>query len=270
MVQVEGTAIKRLEARIEPLLKKLETHPLYKSVQNMEHLRVLMENHVFAVWDFMALLKELQCGLTCINVPWRPVGKKDSRRLINEIVLAEESDQIGGRNISHLELYLESMAACGANTEPLQKLLESFSRQKTVDISDAALQKLFAECGVPEPARGFVRSTFDAVRTGKLHVVASAFTFGREDLIPLMFTGLLKDMNKEIGGALDTFIVYLERHIEVDGDEHGPMSLQMVSEICGDENDPKWDEAVIAAEKALKARIQLWDGVVAEINKIKA
>ncbi|CAJ0574358.1 unnamed protein product, partial [Mesorhabditis spiculigera] len=257
-----------MEDRIAPLMKKLETHPLYKAVQNLEQLRVLMENHVFAVWDFMALLKFLQVELTCVSVPWRPVGKKDSRRLINEIVCAEESDQIAGRNISHLELYLESMEGCGARTRPIQRLLEHFSKQAKPDISDAALQKAFAECEVPAPAARFMRHTFEFVRTGKLHIVASAFTFGREDLIPLMFTGLLKDMNRKIGGGLDTFIQYLERHIEVDGDEHGPMSLQMVSEICGAEGDPKWAEAGVAAEQALQARIDLWDGVVEELKKV--
>ncbi|CAJ0951932.1 unnamed protein product, partial [Mesorhabditis belari] len=267
-VPTENRAIHRLEKEIEPLRKKLAAHPLYKAVQNVDQLKVLMENHVFAVWDFMGLLKELQRGLTCIDVPWRPVGMRDSRRLINEIVLGEESDQIDGRNISHLELYLESMYDAGANTRPINRLLEHFAKQKVVDISDDGLKKAFAECSVPKPARDFVRSTFEAIRSGKLHVVASAFTFGREDLIPLMFTGLLKDMNQKIGdGSLNSFIVYLERHIEVDGDEHGPMALQMVAEICGNERDPRWNEAIVAAKKALTARIALWDGVVAEIEK---
>lgn len=98
-------------------------------------------------------------------------------------------------------------------------------------------------------------------------MVAAAFAFGREDLIPLMFTGLLRDMNQGMEGALDTFIVYLERHIEVDGEDHGPMSLKMMAEVCGDNNDPRWDEAIEAAYKALHARLTLWDGVVAELNK---
>lgn len=93
---------------------------------------------------------------------------------------------------------------------------------------------------VSPPAQAFVRKTFSFLQTGQIEVIAAAFAFGREDLIPLMFTGLLKDMNKGLGGTLDTFIVYLERHIEVDGEEHGPMSLQMMTEICGDDNDPRW------------------------------
>lgn len=128
------------------------------------------------------------------------------------------------------------------------------------DISDAALEKALKEA--PTPASGFVRSTFEFIRTGKLHIVAAAFAFGREDLIPLMFTGLLRDMNQGMEGALDNFIVYLERHIEVDGEDHGPMSMMMMAELCGDNNDPRWEEATAAAEKALQARIRLWDGVV--------
>lgn len=141
---------------------------------------------------------------------------------------------------------------------------------------------------VSPPAQAFVRKTFSFLQTGQIEVIAAAFAFGREDLIPLMFTGLLKDMNKGLGGILDTFIVYLERHIEVDGEEHGPMSLQMMTEICGDDNDPRWDIgnqlsidrrdeysnqgnnrysfrwelAIETAYEALEARVKLWDGVV--------
>lgn len=108
-------AIGRLEKRLEPLQKQLAVHPLYKAVQNIGDLRLFMENHVYAVWDFMSLLKYLQRELTCVNIPWIAQGFRTSRRLINEIVLGEESDFVGGQHISHLELYLDSMVLLFSN-----------------------------------------------------------------------------------------------------------------------------------------------------------
>ena len=117
-----ATRLDALEARIAPLRARLAEHPLYASLRTLEELRAFMESHVFAVWDFMSLLKSLQRGLTGIDVPWLPSAHPEARRLVNEIVLGEESDVYKGRPVSHFELYLEAMRQAGANTEPIDRL----------------------------------------------------------------------------------------------------------------------------------------------------
>ncbi|MGI4830847.1 MAG: DUF3050 domain-containing protein, partial [Janthinobacterium lividum] len=96
-------SIEMIEARLAPLRARLAAHPLYPGIRTPEQLRVFMESHVFAVWDFMSLLKALQGALTCVDVPWVPTRFPASRRFINEIVLGEESDEYEGRPASHFE-----------------------------------------------------------------------------------------------------------------------------------------------------------------------
>jgi hypothetical protein len=257
MTSVEALSpIETLAARIAPQRARLAAHPLYEKIHTAEQLRTFMESHVFAVWDFMSLLKSLQRRLTCIDVPWQPTQFPESRRFINEIVLGEESDVFEGRAISHFELYLEAMRESGADLRPISALSAQLSAGSgTFDLH---------ACGVPEPGRRFVASTFALIRTGGLHQIAAAFTFGREDVIPEMFRGLVRDLNAKLGGQFAKFQWYLERHIEVDGEDHGPLALRMVADLCGG-NEALWEEATRAAESALTARLALWDGILARL-----
>ena len=243
--------------RIAPLRLKLAAHPLYANIQTAEHVRTFMESNVFAVWDFMSLLKALQLRLTCVELPWRPTAWPESRRFINEIVLGEESDLYQGRAISHFELYLEAMREVGAATEPTERLLKALSHRPTSHPAD-----LLQDTAIPAPARAFVTSTFKAIESAGIHAIAAAFTFGREDVIPDIFSNLVRELDRKYHGKFEKFLWYLERHIEVDGEDHGPLSLRMVADICGD-NSKLWEEAASAAEAALLARIALWDGILA-------
>lgn len=253
------TRVENLMERLQPMYARLGSHPLYASFRTVEHLQMFMEAHVFAVWDFMSLLKTLQRGLTCVDVPWVPSRMPESRRLVNEIVLGEESDIYEGRPASHFEIYLLAMQACGAETRAIDLLLQEIAR-------GANVEDVLPRCGVPAEAAEFVRSTFRILEEDQLHTTAAAFTFGREDLIPEMFKGLVRDLNRKLSGKLSIFLWYLERHIEVDGEEHGPMALRMVSELCGDD-DRKWQEAEEAAILAIEARLRLWDGIAARIQR---
>ncbi len=248
---VSSTA--HIEAQLAPLRARLAAHPLYAAVRTPQHLRLLMQSHVFAVWDFMSLLKALQRALTGVEVPWVPSPFPASRRFINEIVLGEESDEYEGRTASHFEFYLEAMTQAGADTAPIRDV-----------VAHARIGKLVLE-SAPPAARAFVETTFRVIREGSIAAQASSFTFGREDAIPNMFRALVRDLNREMDGDLSQFLWYLERHIEVDGDEHGPLALRMITDLCGG-NPALWEEAAEAAQEALLARLALWDGILMQIQ----
>lgn len=249
----------KLQAALSSKRAALLAHPMYAQINSIEDFQCFMEQHIFAVWDFMSLLKALQRALTCVEVPWAPKGSPVTRRFINEIVLGEESDlDSNGKVLSHFEMYLEAMQQIGANTLPIHQLTEWLSYGKTLD---EALYQL----DIREETRAFVRYTFEIINSGQLHKIAALFTFGREDLIPDMFIEILREMQNQGQANIDKLLYYLERHIEVDGGDHGPISLKMMEEICGTDL-VKWQEATDVSLVALEKRYQLWDGVKAKLQ----
>jgi hypothetical protein len=251
----ENPSISKLKEAIEPTRRDVVNHPIYRRLSTMNAVNTFMEHHVFAVWDFMSLLKVLQNRLTCVQVPWVPAGPLVSRRLINDIVLVEESDEIGASFLSHFELYVASMRQAGADTGPVDAFI-GLVRSGTPVIP--ALK----ETSVPAPAVEFVTTTWEFIETAPIHCQAAAFAFGREDLIPDMFDQVAA-LNAEIGG-LSVFVDYLRRHIQVDSEEHTPMAMQMLADLCGDDDD-KWLQCAEAANAALAARGRLWDGILAAL-----
>jgi hypothetical protein len=247
--------IKRLNEAIAPLREKIINHEVYQAIENIEDLNVFMEHHVFAVWDFMSLLKSLQNFLTCTDVPWMPKGDAQTRYLINEIVIGEESDvdEFGNRT-SHFELYLKAMTQCGADTTQIENFLNHLKENETIE---SALNAINAPKGV----RDFVSFTFEIINTQNPALLAAVFTFGREDLIPDMFHAIINDINQDNGEKISTFKYYLDRHIEVDGDHHSKLAIQMVANLCKDDA-ALWNEAIEAAKKSLEMRAKLWDGVL--------
>ncbi|MDQ3488678.1 MAG: DUF3050 domain-containing protein [Acidobacteriota bacterium] len=246
--------------RVASLKAELVAHPVYSAVATLPNLRCFMEHHIFPVWDFMSLLKSLQATIAPAQTPWMPSDRPELRRFINEIVLGEECDQytVGGekRFVSHFELYLLAMEEVGADTRPMREFLGHVAR----DGVQAALRLP----AVPPPAVAFVRSTFHFIAGGKDHCTAAAFAFGREDLIPGMFGALLERM-KISEATAPNFHYYLRRHIQLDGDEHGALALELVSSLCGHDQQ-RTTEALQAAERALEARIAFWDGVFTAIK----
>lgn len=248
--------IKQLLAAIAPVKAQLTNHPLYGQIAGLDELRVFMEHHCFAVWDFMSLLKALQQNLTCTTVPWLPVGNANTRYLINEIVTGEESDvDEAGSRASHFELYLRAMQQAGANTAVIEHFIDLLKQDKII-------QDALNAANVPDAAREFVAQTFQVIATGKPHVIAAVFTFGREDLIPAIFI----EMVRGLAANVNILRYYLERHIEVDGDHHSHLAYEMTAELCGE--DPlKWQEATAEAQATLEARLALWDAISLSLLK---
>ena len=231
-------------------------HPMYAALNTPHAVRTFMEHHVFAVWDFMSLLKSLQRTLTCVAVPWVPTGPTGSRRLINDIVLVEESDERGDGFISHFELYLDGMTEAGADTSVINAFIGALRAGRPV-------LEAIGEVDVPGPAAEFVRLTWGFIESAPVHAQAAAFAFGREDLIPDMFQQVV-GVNERVG-SLGTFVDYLARHIQVDSEEHTPMAMQMLADLCG-EDSTKWAECAETVNLALTARSRLWDGILAAIG----
>ena len=252
--------INYIENKIKPLRDKLLNHRLYSRISKIEDLQTFTENHIYAVWDFMSLLKALQINLTCTKTPWGPNKNSQTAYLINEIVLAEETDvnQQGDRK-SHYELYLDAMEDIGASTKKstdlISKMINSDDIFKTIDNLE-----------IHPNIKEFLKFTFSVIEEGKPHKIAAIFTFGRENLIPNMFNEILHEFQKNITEIdISKLIYYFERHIELDEDEHGPMALEMITELA--KNDKiKWQEIEDISITALNKRILLWDAIYDQLE----
>jgi hypothetical protein len=254
--------IERIVKELYSLREVLQNHPVYSSIHTATDIRLFMEHHVFAVWDFMSLLKQLQSQLSCNEVPWVPSGHPAASRLINEIVWGEESDiNRKGVPMSHFEMYLEAMHSMGADPVEINRLLQQLKDGHHIDA-------ILVNSSLPSHITNFLKFTFEVVHTKKPHIVAAVFTFGREDLIPDMFIEIIKNLKQTNNLELADLIYYFERHIEVDADEHGPLALEMIQQLCG-KNDEKWAEALLYSKRALNLRIQFWDGILQTIENQK-
>ena len=234
---------------IEAKHHELSSHPVYFELNNLENIRTFMQYHVFAVWDFMSLLKSLQQKITCTDLPWIDSEyNPELVQLINEIVLGEESDvDQYGKPCSHFNLYLRGMKEIGADTS----LIESFLKDFDFELLPSELSEIIA-------------FHLNIALEKEDYEVASSFFFGREKLIPSMFESIVKVL-KEAEIDCPTLIYYLERHIEVDGGEHGPKALKCLKELISTD-EFKEKAAVDIAVKSLEKRWQLWDFILREIQ----
>lgn len=251
--------IKDIVVKLLPLKKELRNHVLYKELEDVEDIRIFMETHVYAVWDFMSLLKALQIRLTCAELPWKPVKNTNTARFINEIVLEEETDcnELGAYR-SHFEMYLDAMKELGGDTMSILSFIN------TLDCTDTICERI-ENSDLDLPVKNFLKFTFDVIKTNETHKIAAAFTFGREELIPDMFLKILEKTTKKESVSYPKMDYYLKRHIELDGDDHGPLSIKMIEELCGKDSS-KWNDVVEVSKAALERRIDLWNYISMSIG----
>jgi hypothetical protein len=255
-------SINQLVSAVTPERELLLNHPLYKELRNLKDFTLFMEYHVYAVWDFMSLLKALQINLTGITLPWIPAANPIAARLINDIVLAEETDEHpNGGYCSHFELYLMAMKEAGASTEKIDLLIGALK-------SGRSFSEALEVINAPDFVRQFLNCNYQMAMYGKTHEIAASFTLGREELIPDLFQKLVNELISNQSEKLAVLSYYFDRHIQLDTDEHGPLALKMVDLLT--DNDPiKMKEAENAANEALQARRILWDGIYSELLKSK-
>jgi hypothetical protein len=243
------------------LRAELLDHPIYAQVACIADLQRFMEDHVFAVWDFMSLLKRLQQDMTCIRVPWFPEDNARAARLINDIVIGEETDvDPDGSYVSHLDLYRRAMGDIGASTMQFDRFCALAQVGIPVEVA-------LARIGAPAHVQSFVAHTMALANSGSTEEVLAAFFYGREDIIPEMFRRLLNTLyeTKHNNDRLRHFIYYIDRHIELDGDSHGPKGRELLDDLVA--GSPHRDaRAWRAARSSINARIELWNGT---LNKLR-
>jgi hypothetical protein len=245
-----------LSSRHASLRARISEHPLYAALHTESNLRVFMEHHVYAVWDFMSLIKSLQRAIAPTRVPWVPPGHAHHVRFINQLVLEEESDHAltddgGALYACHFESYLQAMQEVGADVRPVSAFVNR--------VRDEGLDGALEGPVIPAPAREFMRFTFEAIERGQPHLLAAVLAYGREALLPRLFRSLREGLGIQPRHAPHLY-GYFERHIELDEQEHGPLLVQMMQELC-EGSTAKQAEAVDVAERALAARLRFWDGI---------
>lgn len=233
--------------------RELFSHPLYTNITTKDDLRKFMEIHVFAVWDFMSLVKKLQRELTSVDYFWNPKKYKVASRMINEIILNEETDDIGDEFISHFELYIRSMNEIDSSTH----LINNFVNHISNDNFDFRIRIL------PSELTKFVNATFSTINSNDIPFISGYFYYGREDPIPTMFSRIIENICDDYNC---TFMrLYLQRHINLDADKHGPMSITMISEIVENNND-FLKRNLIGGICAIQHRINLWNFILLQLK----
>ena len=238
---------------ISVLKNKIYKHKLFHKRLETRHVRYFMESHIFSVWGFMSVLKSLQFSLSRNSLPWVPTEntRNGLTSFINEIVLSEESDYIEGIGyVSHFEIYLEAMKEIGADSSKILKLIDCINRE------DSAYE-IINNLDILDEVKDFVKFDLDTALSEDLPKIVGSFTLGREKVIPNMFEHIVQSVAN--ANATNKFTTYLSRHIDIDGDRHGPLSSKLLDKLCS--SDKNLEVAYQAGIDSLNLRLKVWDKI---------
>lgn len=238
--------------------KRLLNHPLYENLNTIENIKVFMKNHIFAVWDFLILAKRVQRIVSPTSNFWKPNQDPKLRRFINEIMISEESDDLGdGIFMSHCDMYIKAMREINASTDDFFKFQNKLTAKNFQSYLDF-------EKSIPLPAYEFLRVTHAHINSRQPHITIASFAYGREHLVPLMFTEMLRH-HMDLPKSAPMFYQYLLRHIDVDSNTHGPLSQELLNHAIN--NDIVRHAEVEAVKlETLMTRHFFYDKILEEIN----
>ena len=252
---MESSRIEAIRNTLKPMRVRLLAHEIYLQLETLDDLREFMEHHVFAVWDNLSQLKALQNCISSPDVAWTPSEEPVSTRIINEMVVEEESDSDGkGGYMSHFELYRRAMKEAGAKTYMIDRFLVLMQEEED-------LEKALEKIRMPESIKNYLRMNWEITNCEKPHQIAAAYFLGREDVVGELLHRLDGDLLDFHEKNLALYRDYLLRHTKVDEQEQSRRMEAVLTELCGD-NEQKWQEAEAAAKEALAARYALWDGML--------
>ena len=243
----------------------LNSHKLFKDSEKFseEELKIFMSYHVYAVWDFMSIVKYLQNHICPSFYPWKPskYTKNGIAHFINEIIYSEESDaDEHGNYFSHFDLYIMAMKDIGVDIKEINNFILSS------DLNDMKFETPNS-FNIPNESMEFVKNTFKCLNSDSFANTAAIFTYGRETTIPDMFSKILNKIDVD-NTNFSKLRLYIERHIDIDSSRHGPLSLKLF-EYAHENNQDKYDEAIKYAIMSIDKRINLWDGVLNKIQELR-
>ena len=192
------------------------------------------------------------------DIPWMPNQntRNGLTNFINEIVLCEESDYIDDIGyISHFEIYLLAMDKMNADTSQIILLTEKLK-------NEGYNKKLIDELSIYDEVKDFVKFDLDVALSRNLPKIIGSFTLGREKVIPNMFSYIINCI--ENNNSTKNLLTYLDRHINIDGDRHGPLSIKLLDTIC--DTDHAYALAYNSGITSLQLRLKVWDKIANELG----
>ena len=242
--------------KVVSVADRTAAHPVFSLVTSLEQARTYMEFQVWCVWDFMCLAKAVQTGLGTFTIPWLPPKNGALLAAINEIISGEETDTgPDGKIASHFEIYLAAMHQAGADTTAINTFLQALRDGVNWE---AALHKSGAHPGSIRYVSGTIRTSLEP-----LHRSVASFCLGREELVPMMLVTMLRNIPRL--PELEMFRWYIQRHIALDAESHGPLSSDLFDSIAGVDAETRQD-ALKTAAWAIAERADYLDVIMTDLS----